>query len=128
MLGCNLRPGESVKRCDLRVFLAVWYREPLTRDDHQQKKLILARHVKLICVQHNELITTRRNKLTRRDSQADTVRKARTIFRNSRQAPEFQQGGRHKSKGSVAHPSRAPSCKRLSPGSHKRLVYPKPPG
>jgi hypothetical protein len=38
--------------------------ELLTRDDHQQKKLILERHDKLIYVQHNELIKTRRNKLT----------------------------------------------------------------
>jgi len=38
--------------------------ELLTRDDHQQKELILDRHNKLIHVQHNELMQTQRNKLT----------------------------------------------------------------
>src|SRR5208282_5290599 len=94
----------------------------------QQKKLIYARHDKRIIIQHNKLIKTQHIKLTWRQIHACTVRKARTIFGDPGQPPEFKRDGRRTSKGSVAHPSGAPSCEWLSPAGHKGLVYPKPPG
>src|ERR1700731_3499390 len=96
------------------------------REEHQQKKLSYDRYDKLIMVQHNKLIAIRHNKLTSGQPHGSSIRKARTIFRDSGKAAEIQRGGGHTSAGSFTHPSGAPSCERLSPGDHKRLVHPKP--